>query len=235
MWTPSKKQKKKMSDSNFDGIHRDEPDCENSEPNLDTVRLLIGRAKGGDAEARSQLARQVQTYLNVMADKKMPNVVRMQHNVSDIVQQTMIQMIQGIGEFRGESTREFYGWLNRIVENESNKAARDVTRQKRDVRRSRSLEGDEVSLRNQGAVDRRPSPRSEMIAQERIDLFERAMGCLNENDATVVRLRSLEERPFKEIAELMGRSVDAVSKRWVRAMAKLQDELERLSGDPKNQ
>lgn len=221
-----------MSDSQSDGIEEDSPiEASPLDLDLDTVRILVGRAKAGDDDAHSLLARQVQSYLQVMADRNMPAILRDHQNVSDIVQQTMIQMINGIGKFRGESTREFYGWLNRILKNESNKAARDLTRQKRDVRKTESLEGAEVGFRNQGAVDQNPSPRSEMIANERIALFHQAMERLSENDAKVIRLRSLEEMPFKEIAQEMDRSVDAVSKLWVRAMAKLQDEIGEIGRD----
>jgi RNA polymerase sigma-70 factor (ECF subfamily) len=219
-----------MSDSHSDGIEEDNP-ADSASLDLDTVRILVGRAKAGDDDAHSLLARQVQSYLKVMADRNMPAVLRDHQNVSDIVQKTMIQMINGIGKFRGESTREFYGWLNQILKNESNKATRDLTRQKRDVRKTQSLEVADVAFRNQGAVDKNPSPRSEMIANERIALFHQAMERLSEHDAAVIRLRSLEEKPFKEIAQEMDRSVEAVSKLWVRAMAKLQDELQQLGYD----
>jgi len=219
-----------MSDSHSDGI-QEGGSGKFAQLDMDTVRLLVGRAKAGDSDAHSQLARQVQSYLNVMADRKMPPVLRDHQNVSDIVQQTMIQMINGIGNFRGESTREFYGWLTQILQNESNKATRDLTRQKRDIRKTQSLEGERFSYRNQGVVDRSPSPRSEMIANERINLFHQAMERLSEHDAQVIRLRSLEEKPFKEIATEMDRSVEAVSKLWIRAMAKLQNEIDLLDRD----
>jgi len=137
-----------MSDSQSDGIEEDSP-ANLAQLDLDSVRILVGRAKAGDDDAHSLLARQVQSYLNVMADRRMPAVVRKHQNVSDIVQQTMIQMLNGIGDFRGETTREFYGCLTRILQNESNKVARNLTRQKRDVRITESLEGDNVNFRNQ--------------------------------------------------------------------------------------
>ena len=61
--------------------------------------------------------------------------------------------------------------------------------------------------------------------------FEKAMERLSESDSRVIRLRSLEEMPFKQIATEMDRSVEAVSKLWVRAMAKLQDEIDLLGSD----
>ena len=221
-----------MSESENDGIQPNrQPVPDGDDLDLDTVRLLIDRAKEGDSDAHSQLVQQVQSYLNVMVEKKMPNVIRGHQNVSDIVQQTMIQMVQGIEEFRGESTREFYGWLNRIMQNESSKAARDLTRQKRDVRRRESLEGNDVEFRNQGAVDQQPSPRTEMIAQERIALFYKALKALSEQDAKVIQLRNLDELSFSEIAKQMDATVEAVSKRWCRAIVKFQAELERISDD----
>ena len=43
--------------------------------------------------------------------------------------------------------------------------------------------------------------------------------------ATVIRLRTLEELPFKEVADQMGKSYDAVNKLWRRAIVKFQNEL----------
>ena len=91
-----------MSDSQRNGIEEDMA-VDPAQFDLESVRFLVGRAKAGDSEAHSLLARQVQSYLNVMADRRMPAVVRKHQNVSDIVQQTMIQMLNGIGDFRGDT------------------------------------------------------------------------------------------------------------------------------------
>lgn len=208
----------------------------NPELDLDTVRLLINQARDGSNDAKSDLAEQVQNYLSIMADRKLNKTVRPAVNPSDIVQQTLIRMVDGIENFRGQSTEEFYGWLNQIIRNESAKASRDHTRLKRDIRRQRSLSDlESVSKMMNEPVDRNPTPGTNAISNERIDLFYDTLDKLPEDYAKVIQLRNLDQLSFKEIASEMDRSVDAVSKLWYRAVVKFQKELERIndnSGSP---
>jgi RNA polymerase sigma-70 factor (ECF subfamily) len=199
--------------------------------NLDTVRLLIGKAREGDDSARSDLAQHVQSYVTIMADKNLERGVRTNVGPSDIVQQTLMQMVNGIEDFRGESTAEFYGWLNKIIQNEANRASRDLKRQKRDIRRQRSLDAqDSVVKKIHSPEDNHPTPGTEAIGNERIELFYRALEKLPEDYATVIRLRNLEELGFNEIGEKMDRSSDAASKLWFRAIVKFQKELDQIDG-----
>jgi len=85
---------------------------------LDTVRILIERVRTGDDSAQSELVQQVQSYVSLMADKNLDQKLRHVVGPSDIVQQTMIKLVNGIGQFQGDSTPEFFGWLNKIIERE---------------------------------------------------------------------------------------------------------------------
>jgi len=197
---------------------------------LDSVRILVSRIREGDQSARSQLASQVQSYLSMMADKNLSNQVRSNLGPSDVVQMTLIKMVDGIENFRGTSTREFFGWLNEIVKNEARKASRDLTRQKRDIRRQRSIHDPEHESRAFGGLyDLNVTPQSKAIAEERIQMFHKALSRLSDDYATVIRLRNLEQLEFKAIAEKMCRTVNAVSKIWCRAILKFEQELELLN------
>ena len=202
---------------------------ESPEIDFDTVRLLIEKAREGDDAAQSDLAEHVQNYISIMADQKLEKSIRTNVGPSDIVQQTLIQMVKGIDNYRGQSTAEFYGWLNQIVKNEAKRASRDLKRQKRDIRRQTSMDGqDSVVRRMNTPQDAHPTPGTEAISKERIELFYRALEQLPEDYATVIRLRNLDELSFDEIGEKMGRSSGAVSKLWFRAIVKFQAELDKL-------
>ena len=86
---------------------------------LDTLSLLIPQVKVGSDAAREELLRHIQSYLTLMAARNNVRHLQAKFGNSDIVQQSMAQVIQGIGEFRGESSEEFYGSLNQIVANEA--------------------------------------------------------------------------------------------------------------------
>lgn len=199
---------------------------------LESVRVLIHKARDGDQSAQSDLVQQIHGYVTMMADKRLDRSLRANVNPSDIVQQTMIQMVNGIRSFRGDSKEEFFGWINQIVKNESANVNRQLKRKKRDIRRQTSLEANDSSIRPaHGLRDYNPTPKTNAISKERIELFHAALKELSAEHAEVIRLRNLEQLPFKDVAEKMGRSVDSVSKLWYRAVVKFQQELSKLDVD----
>jgi RNA polymerase sigma-70 factor (ECF subfamily) len=197
---------------------------------LDTVRILISRVRDGDESARGDLAIQVQSYLSMMADRNLNDQVRGNVGPSDVVQLTLMKMVDGIDNFRGNSTPEFYGWLNGIVKNEARKVSRDLTRKKRDIRRQQSIDDQEKGSRGFGGIQAHEvTPQSSALAKERIELFHLALSRLSDDYATVIRLRNLEQLSFNDIAVKMNRTVNAVSKIWHRAILKFEQELELLN------
>jgi len=196
-------------------------------PEIDVVSIsqLVDAAKAGDSAAHSEICRQVQGQLNQMADKHLDAGLRRKLNPSDIVQATLTRMVQGFGDFRGSSSAEFYGWLNRILKNEVHSTRRDLQRQRRDVRR----ENEQASavIRGQSRPeDEMPSQR--LQTQEKMAQFHKVIDRLRPDQAEVIKLRSLQELPFSEVARQMDRSENAVSKLWSRALISLQQELAKL-------
>ena len=193
---------------------------------------MLSRVAEGDSVAWTALNNKMEKYLMMMAAKNLPAVVRGQINPSDLVQQTLVEVVKGIDQFKGESAPEFYAWVTQILRHQSTKLARDWTRKKRDVRRQISMDG---FARNENESECRldvrdpaQTPRSATIAREQVGRMEQALGLLSEEHRTVIQLRNLEELSFKQIAEQMGRSEGAVSKLWYRALVKLRDVIARL-------
>lgn len=197
---------------------------------LDTVRLLIKQARDGDVDAKSELATQVQSYLTMMADRGLSEGVRANVNPSDVVQHTLIRMMDGIGEFRGNTRAEFFGWLKTIVQNESARANRHYRTQKRDVTRNRQLTfGDSVSLFLRDPIDEHPTPQTNAISQERIQLLHELLEKLPADYAEVIVLRNLDQLSFREIGETMDRSEAAANKLWKRAIERFQLEMGKVN------
>ena len=194
---------------------------------LDTVSLLVPRAKDGSSDAREQLLAHIQDYVNLMAKQNAPAKLQGKFGTSDVVQQSLAQVIRGFDGFRGSSKGEFYAWLRTIVTNEANKLQREYHRDKRNVDRERPLAAD-LSGSGLGFVptDGQPTPRANAIAAEQIEKLHSALEKLPDDYAQVIRLRSLERLSFKDVAEQMDRSFDSVTKLWYRAILKLQQELE---------
>lgn len=198
----------------------------------DTVRILIERIREGDESAQSELVNQIQSYVVIMADQNLDNQIRACVGPSDIVQQTMMKMVDGIDQFKGQTTPEFFGWVNMIIKNEALKSRRDQTRQKRDVRRRQSLD----VMQNDSQLGFEPeqtqlTPQSDALAKERIETFHLALSRLSDEHATIIRMRNLDNLSFTEISEQLGRTKDSVSKLWYRAILKFKKELGALDED----
>jgi len=196
------------------------------EPEVDiaTMSQLVDAAREGDNEARSEICRQVQGRLNHMADQHLDAGLRRKLNPSDIVQATMIRMVQGFGDFRGATSAEFYGWLNTILKNEVNSTRRDFQRQRRDVRKE--TEANSAVVRGQARTDERPD--RPLRSKEKMARFRQVIDRLPPDYAQVIELRSIQELSFEDVAREMDRSVNAVSKLWGRALIALQQELSML-------
>ncbi len=202
-------------------------DRPNREIDVESISALMPDARRGDQLARDEICRQVQEYLTYAASRKLDDRLSAKLNPSDIVQLTMTRMIQGFEKFRGQTTAELYGWLNTILHNEINSVRRDLNRECRDVRREQSFASEEevnITPRNDSAQ----TPSTFALRSERLDRFHQVMLKLPPDYAEVIRLRSLQELAFQQVAEQMGKTQHSVTKLWYRAIVRLQEELERL-------
>ena len=98
-------------------------DSHDHEPELDfdSISRLIPPSKEGDQEARQALLAQIQDYVNLMAARHMDRSLNPKAGPSDIVQQSLTQVVQNFDQFRGQTGAEFRGWLKTIVVNEMGK------------------------------------------------------------------------------------------------------------------
>ncbi len=196
-------------------------DAEQPELNLVSISQLVQQAKNGDRQAHSEICRQVLPGLIRIAERQLEHRIRSKVNPSDIVQATLTRMIHGFADFRSTSSTEFYAWLNAILRNEIRTIRRDLYRDRRDVRREFSA--DVLDAPMLAGSEQTPSSITER--NENIDRFRRVITRLPADYATVIQLRGIEQLPYANVAELMNRSVDAVTKLFQRALIAMQKEL----------
>jgi RNA polymerase sigma-70 factor (ECF subfamily) len=195
---------------------------------LDSLSALMPEARRGDRVARDEICQQVLSYLTYAAARKLDERLSAKVNPSDIVQLTLTKMIQGFENFRGSTTAEFYGWLNKILHNEVNTVRRDLQRECRDVRREQTLADQPPGTSDLPPHDQTNSPSQAVMRGERLERFHAVMEKLPPDYAEVIRLRSLLELPFQQVAERMGKTQHSVTKLWYRAIVRLQEELDGL-------
>jgi RNA polymerase sigma-70 factor (ECF subfamily) len=198
-------------------------------PFLNSVNVseLLERARAGDEAARDRLFDVCRNYVSIAARAEVASWLKSKVDASDLVQQTLLEAHRGLANFRGTTEGEWLAWLKRIL---SHNAADFVRRyhgvEKRCAAREVSLAAsDDSQLPAPQLSDGGPTP-SQLIMQKEMQLqVADAVARLPEDYQEVVILRNLQQLPFDEVAERMGRSRPAVQMLWMRAIRKLQEVL----------
>ena len=201
-------------------------ECRPVEPG--DVSELLRRARSGSPQAVGPLLEVYQNYLTILAGTQLNSRLRRRVSPSDLVQETMLAAHRDIGQFRGDSEREFLGWLRQILIHSLHHAIEThVTAQKRDVRCEVSMDDvaasvDRSALRLGSALAAPgPSPSSAMRQRERSVALADQLARLRPDYREVIVLRNLQGLSFEEVAQRMDRGKGAVRMLWLRAMEKL--------------
>ncbi len=191
------------------------------------TRCLFDLARNGSRHALGEVLETCRNYLLMVANRELGENLQAKIGASDVVQETFVQAQQVFDRFQGTSDGELLAWLVRILEH---KLAQTRTRfagtQMRDVGREIPLDGGAPSgpfVVHVAAVD--ASPSSIVARAEETQRLTAALGRLPVDQQRAIELRNFERRSFGELAIELHRSEDAARKLWLRAVARLQREL----------
>jgi len=152
-------------------------------------------------------------YLRLLARLQLGSRLQGQLDPSDVVQQTLLEAQQQQHRFQGHSEAEMAAWLRQILAHNLADAFRAAGREKRDVRRQRSLEAalDESASRlERWLTADQSSPSQQAQRNEEAVRLARALAKLPEAQREAVVLRHFEERSLADIAAHLGRTPAAV-------------------------
>jgi RNA polymerase sigma-70 factor (ECF subfamily) len=187
-------------------------------------------APGGADDHRTQWLVRHEAWLRMLARLEIDSRFQGKFSASDAVQQTLLEAWRVWDNFRGGTESERVAWLRGILAHQLAHLARHFAgAQKRDVSREQSL--NDSLARSSQRLDQflqapGPSPSDEMVkAEQRRHLVE-VLDRLPEDYRQVILLRNLQELSYEEIAGRMDRSPGAVRMLWVRALARLRDEIQ---------
>jgi RNA polymerase sigma-70 factor (ECF subfamily) len=194
---------------------------------------LLQRARAGPGAARGQLLELYRNYLTLLARLQLGRRLQSKVDASDVVQDVFLEAHRDFGAFRGETEKEFLGWLRQILASTLADQVRHYRgTQRRDVQLERQLaEHVEYSSQalEQGLVASQSSPSQQAARREEAVRLANALEQLPEAYRDVLVLRHLEELSFPQVAARLGRTLDSVKNMWIRALAHLRD---RLGGAP---
>jgi len=176
-------------------------------------RALVRRLQDGDSGALDDLFQRHREAAYRIAYRLLGNA----EDALDVVQESFIHVLRGIGSFRGQSS--FKTWLYRIVTH----AALDW-RRCRAVRSSASLDA-ESSPEPAATGERRRSPTAEAVAADLKEAIDKALMNVSEKNRVALVLYALEGMSYQEVAEALGISVGTVMSRIFNARQRLRELL----------
>lgn len=190
---------------------------------------LLPAFRAGDRTAGDALLRHFEPWLRLLARVQVESHFCAKFDPSDIVQQTMIEAVRALPQFRGTSERELIAWLRQIL---AHALAHEIRRyrgtQKRDLHREVPMDQQltQTSRRLGDLLPATgPSPSQMLVQQERQVLLAQALERLPEDYREVIILRNLEGLSHDDVAKRLGRNPGAVRMLWVRALARLRQEI----------
>jgi RNA polymerase sigma-70 factor (ECF subfamily) len=193
------------------------------------VQQMIAAAQHAQPDSIAQLLESYRAYLMLLARVSLRRELQGKFGVSDIVQETLLKAHEAFDQFRGQTEEEFTAWLRQILARRVASLARTFRTAARNVRHERRLENSlaESELRLANLISASQStPSQQLRRREASVLLAEALESLPSDYREVVLLRTLEDRPWSEVAALMNRSTDAARMLWVRAIKQLRTVLE---------
>src|SRR5260370_18879927 len=187
----------------------------------DEEAKLVLAAKCGDGYAFEVLIRRYQRRTLAVVRR----FTRIKEDAEDIVQQSFHKAFVHLHKFEGKSS--FSTWLTRIAINE----ALMLLRRGRVLREVSidNLSGNEEVPIGLNMPDSRAGPESAFLQSERNRILSEAMNKLTPGIRTAIELRDLAELSTKEVARVLGLSIEAVRGRVYQGRRKFHKELKRES------
>lgn len=181
----------------------------------DRTMELLERARTGDRHALDELVARYLPRLRRWARGRLPQWARDLADTDDLVQDTLLRTLKGLGDFesRGEGALQAYlrqSILNRI---------RDQ------VRRAGRRPTQELDPRE---PVKDPTPLEEAIGQETLERYERALGQLRDEDREAIVVRVELGGTYDEVAVALRKpSTDAARMAVGRALVRLAEAMGR--------
>jgi RNA polymerase sigma-70 factor (ECF subfamily) len=190
---------------------------------------MVAALRAGDPATREAVLLRFQPWLRLLARMELDSQLNAKLDPSDILQQTLLEAHRALPRFHGQTEAELAAFLRQIL---AHVLAHELRRyhgtakraSQREVSIEESLARTSLRLADMLAAQS-ASPSQKAIARERDLLLAQAMMRLPEDYREVIILRNFRDLPHEEIARRMQRNVGAVRMLWVRALARLKQEL----------
>jgi RNA polymerase sigma-70 factor (ECF subfamily) len=200
----------------------------------DEIDDLLNRAANGDRHALNRLFDVYRSRLKKMVRLRLNRRLQGRVDDSDILQDAYLDAARRLPDYLQDPRAPFFLWLRRITGDKLLEVHRaHLGTQIRDVNREISLHrgalpgANSISLAEQ-LLGRLTSPSQAAIKAEMRIRLQEALNSLEPLDREVLSLRHFEQLTNIEAAQELGLEPSAASKRYIRALARLQKILGEL-------
>src|SRR6516225_7045325 len=196
--------------------------------------LLIDRAAAGDSAALAELFGRYRKRLRAMVRLRMDRRLQGRVDPSDVLQEAYLDVAQQLPTYLAKPEMPFYLWLRlttgqrlmRLHRQHLGAAIREAGREV-SLHRGALPQASSVSL----AAQLLGKMTSASKAVERVELqLQAALNGMDEMDREIIALRHFEELSNAEAAQVLGLEPSAASKRYIRALKRLQAVLQNVPG-----
>jgi RNA polymerase sigma-70 factor (ECF subfamily) len=163
--------------------------------------------------------------LRVIAELDVDGGLQGKLDLSGVIQQTMLEAHQCLGNFRGSTEAELLSWLRRILANNLLDEIRRLQRVGYDARLDVSIHLSSRSLDRILHADHTP-PEIRVEKNEQLLQLARAMLKLTQDQRYAVTRHHLQNATVATVAAEMGRTREAVAGLVHRGIIRLRDEME---------
>ena len=197
---------------------------------------LVARAAAGDRDAIVELLELYRPQLRRMVALRLDPRLRGRVDASDVIQEGYLDAMRRLDEFIRDPSVSFYVWLRFLVgQRVAEYHRRHLGRPGRDVGREVSLDRGPMPGADTGALAARllgklTSPSQAAIRAERKIRLQEALNRVDPLDREILVLRHYEQMSNGDTAAALGLSFKAASKRYTRALERLEEILTSLPG-----
>ena len=196
-------------------------------PEAESTAGLLANARQGKPEAIEQLLAKYRESLKRMVDMRLDKRVTHRVDVSDVVQDVLIEVHRRLQGYLDNPVMPFHLWIRQIAKDRLIDAhRRHRGSAKRSVDRECSLEirqrPDESSIQlARQLLDPELTPAARATQRELAQRITECIALLEPNDQDILLMRHYEQLSNQEVATFLGLTEPAASMRYLRAIKRL--------------
>jgi RNA polymerase sigma-70 factor (ECF subfamily) len=200
------------------------------------VSDLLSQAVAGDQQALAELFSRYRDRLKRMIHLRLSRRLQGRVDASDVLQEAHLEVARRLEEYVQQPSLPFFLWLRHLTGLKLAEVhRRHLGTQLRDADREVTLhrgglpEADSVSLAAQ-LLGKITTPSQAAIKAETRLYVQEALNSMDPLDREVLALKHFEQLSTSEIAEVLGLSKAGAGSRYLRAIKRLREILERIPG-----